>query len=357
MANPTWHNIHPDFRLNGIRFSTKEFVKIGQYLSIEGEPFEKSIGDFLCDWTADASTVNVQTSGSTGNPKTIILKKEHMVNSALATGAYFGLEPKQKALLCLPCTGIAGKMMLVRAIVLGLHLDYVEPSSNPLPNNDKTYDFVAMVPLQVQNSLDAMDRIKQLIVGGAPVDSSLRRALAELSVHAYETYGMTETITHIAVKRINAESTSYFEALPNVAVSLDDRGCLVIDASNISDEKIITNDLVELIGENQFNWLGRYDSIINSGGVKLVPEKIEDKLSSLIQSRFFVAGLPDDTLGQKLILIVEDESVNNGKLLQTIKQLKSLSKYEVPKAVYSVKTFEETSTKKVDRKKTLEQIK
>lgn len=356
MANPTWHNIHPDFRLNGIGFSTKELVKIGQHLSIEGESFEKSIGDFLCDWTSDASTLEVQTSGSTGNPKTIALKKEHMVNSALATGTYFGLEPKQKALLCLPCTGIAGKMMLVRAIVLGLHLDYVEPSSDPLPSNDKVYDFVAMVPLQVQNSLDDMDRIKQLIVGGAPVDSSLRGVLAKLPVHAYETYGMTETITHIAVKKIDVEASHSFEVLPNVSVSQDDRGCLVIDAPYISDEKIITNDLVELIGENQFKWLGRYDSIINSGGIKLVPEKIEDKLSSLIESRFFVAGLPDDTLGQKLVLIVEDESINKEKLLQAIKQLKTLLKYEVPKAVYSVKTFEETSTKKVDRKKTLEQL-
>nr|WP_297787886.1 AMP-binding protein [uncultured Allomuricauda sp.] len=356
MENPTWHKIHLDFKLNNVSYSIAELGKEADAMLTSGATFENTIGQFLLDWVSDRSTVEVQTSGSTGKPKTITLKKEHMVNSALATGSYFGLQPGQKALLCLPCTGIAGKMMLVRAMVLGLHLDYVEPSSYPLPNNNKTYDFVAMVPLQVQHSLDKMGRIKRLIVGGAPVDSSLRSQLAKLPVKAYETYGMTETITHIAVKKIDTERSSSFEVLPNVSISQDDRGCLVIDAPNISNEKIITNDLVELIGENQFNWLGRYDSIINSGGIKLVPEQIEEKLASLIQSRFFVAGIPDETLGQKLVLILEGESVDKQELIDAIKELKTISKYEVPKAIYFVKTFEETSTNKVDRKKNMEQI-
>ena len=319
-------------------------------------PFEKAIGEFLLDWLSDMPTVKVQTSGSTGTPKTIELKKEHMVNSALATGAYFGLQPQQKALLCLPCTGIAGKMMLVRAMILGLHLDSMAPSSTPLPSTNKVYDFVAMVPLQAQNSFNEMGKIKQLIIGGAPVDSSLRGQLAKLPVKAYETYGMTETITHVAVKRIDAKPSNPFEVLPNISVSQDGRGCLVIDVPNISDGNIITNDLVELIGGNKFHWLGRYDSIINSGGIKLVPEKIEEKLSSLIQSRFFVAGIPDETLGQKLVLVVEGDPFNELELLQDIGDLKEISKYEVPKAIYFVKTFEETSTKKVDRKKTLQQL-
>ncbi|MDF0716462.1 AMP-binding protein [Muricauda sp. 334s03] len=356
MANPTWHNIHPDFWLNGVQHTKESLFELGHALVKSEEPYKKPIGEFLRDWISQKPTVAVDTSGSTGNPKTIVLKKEHMMNSALATGAYFQLGANQNALLCLPCTGIAGKMMLVRAMVLGLHLDYVEPSSNPLSGNTKTYDFVAMVPLQVQNSLDQMDRVKQLIIGGAPVDLFLRSKLHSLSVQAFETYGMTETITHIAVKRINDESTDYFETLPNVSIAVDDRGCLIIDAPQISDEKIITNDLVELIGKHQFEWLGRYDSIINSGGIKLVPEKIEEKFSSLIQSRFFVAGLPDEALGQKLVLVVEGGMLDQHELIQNIKGLKEVSKYEVPKAVYFVKAFEETSTKKVDRKKTLQQI-
>ncbi|AEM72002.1 AMP-dependent synthetase and ligase [Allomuricauda ruestringensis DSM 13258] len=356
MEHPTWHNVHPDFRLNDIPLNFEGITKIGQNLIKEGKPFEKSIGDFLLDWASDDSTIKVQTSGSTGKPKTIVLKKEQMVNSALATGAYFKLEPRHKALLCLPCTGIAGKMMLVRAMILGLHLDYVEPSSTPLSNTNKTYDFVAMVPLQVQNSLKDLFKVKKLIIGGAPVDSNLRNKLKTLSVEAYETYGMTETITHIAVKRITGDSVNSFETLPHVFVTQDDRGCLVIDAPKISDQKVVTNDLVELISKTRFKWLGRYDSIINSGGIKLVPETIEEKLSSVIKSRFFVAGIPDETLGQKLVLVVEGNSTDGREQLQAIKESKTLSKYEVPKEVYFVKAFSETATKKINRQKTIQQI-
>ncbi|MEC3964727.1 AMP-binding protein [Flagellimonas halotolerans] len=355
MEHPTWHNVHPDFRLNNIPSNFEGLPKIGQTLIKEGKPFEKSIGDFLLDWSSDESTMKVHTSGSTGKPKTIVLKKKQMVNSALATGTYFKLEPKHKALLCLPCAGIAGKMMLVRAMVLGLHLDCVEPSSTPLSNTNKTYDFVAMVPLQAQNSLKDLVRVNKLIIGGAPVDSSLQSKLT-LTVEAYETYGMTETITHIAIKRITDDSVNSFETLPHVFVSQDNRGCLVIDAPKISDRKVVTNDFVELVSNTKFKWLGRYDSIINSGGIKLVPETIEEKLSSVIQSRFFVTGIPDETLGQKLVLLVEGVSTDGRELHQTIKELKTLSKYEVPKEVYFVKAFSETATKKINRKKTIQLI-
>jgi len=355
MANPIWHSIHPEFKLNGVSCTTETIRQVVDELQKNGKPFEKSIAEFISDWVSDTSRLEVQTSGSTGNPKTIVLKKEQMVNSAKATGEYFNLQPKQKALLCLPCTGIAGKMMLVRAMLLGLQLDYVEPSSKPLPEN-KIYHFVAMVPLQVENSLNQLDQVRKLIIGGSPVAPNLRAKLKKLSGEAYETYGMTETITHIAVKRISEESSNSFEVLPHVSISVDERGCLVIDAPKISDDTIITNDLVELINEKQFNWLGRYDSIINSGGIKLVPETIEKKLSGTIKSRFFVAGIPDTTLGQKLVLIVEGDDTGLQKLFQTIKNLKALSKYEVPKAIYFVKAFNETSTQKVDRKKTLDKI-
>ncbi|MAU15774.1 MAG: O-succinylbenzoic acid--CoA ligase [Muricauda sp.] len=357
MEHPTWHNVHPDFSLNGIPSAFENLFEIGYSLIKEGEPFEKPIGDFLVDWASKKPTLEVATSGSTGKPKTIVLQKEHMVNSALATGEFFQLKPNQKALLCLPCTGIAGKMMLVRAMVLGLQLDYVEPSSSPLPENNKVYDFVAMVPLQVQNSLSQLStRVKTLIVGGAPVEAGLRSKLKTLSTQTFETYGMTETITHVALKRIDRESSGYFEALPNVSIAQDERGCLVIDAPKISNERIVTNDMVELAGNTQFEWMGRYDSIINSGGIKLVPESIEEKLSNLIKSRFFVAGMPDETLGQKLVLVVEGNATEVQKLLQSIKNIKTLSKYEVPKEVYFVNSFVETVTKKIDRRKTIQQI-
>lgn len=356
MGNPIWHNIHSDFRLNGNAFHLEGLRDFAEQLASSSAHFEQSMGAFLKDWTSDAPTLTVQTSGSTGTPKTILLKKEHMLHSVQATGQYFGLLPKNSALLCLPCTGIAGKMMLVRSLVLGLSLDYVEPSSTPLSAQKKEYDFVAMVPLQVQNSLDQLNEVKKLIIGGAAVDTSLKEKLQDISVEAYETYGMTETITHIAVKRINGKPMDHFETLPNVSVAQDDRGCLIVHAPSISDEKVVTNDLVELISANKFRWLGRYDSIINSGGVKLVPEQIEEKLSSLVQSRFFVAGIPDETLGQKLVLFLEAESVDKDRLFHQMKQHPGLSTYEIPKHIYCLTSFAETKTKKIDRKKILEQL-
>ena len=356
MEHPIWHSIHSQFRLNGISYDTEDLKEFGYSLIKEGEPFEVAIGNFLLDWTSSKSTLEVFTSGSTGKPKKIELLKEHMVNSALATGEYFQLKPNQTALLCLPCSGIAGKMMLVRAMVLGLHLDYVEPSSTPLLHSTKAYDFVAMVPLQVQNTLKGLPKIKTLIIGGAPVDSDLRKQLSKLSTHAFETYGMTETITHIAVKKIGTDSEHYFETLPNVHIAMDDRECLVINAPKISNTKIVTNDLVELVSETQFKWLGRFDSIINSGGIKLVPEQIEEKMAPIINSRFFVAGVPDESLGQKLVLVIEKSQVDAQELLLQIKKLKSIHKYEVPKKIYAVEPFIETKSGKVHRKKIMEQV-
>ncbi|KQC29269.1 AMP-binding protein [Flagellimonas eckloniae] len=360
--NPTWHNIHPHFKLNGIHYSIDELPEIGYSLIKEGKPFEGLIGDFLLDWISESPTLEVLTSGSTGKPKKIVLKKEHMVNSAMATGSHFNMDSGKKALLCLPCSGIAGKMMLVRAMVLGWELDYMEPSSEPLANTTKVYDFSAMVPLQAEKSLEKLSQIKTLIIGGASISSNLKEKLYSIPSNIFETYGMTETITHIAVKRIDDSSVrssgveTYFNTLPNIKVSTDERGCLVIDAPTIANAKVVTNDIVELIDETHFKWLGRYDSIINSGGVKLIPEQIEEKLSKIIMSRFFIAGIPDEALGQKLVLLVEVENLDKEELLQKIKALDSITRYEVPKEIYAISSFVETKSNKVNRSKTMETL-
>ncbi len=356
MEIPIWHNIHPDFKFNGFSCNLEDLSEIGYRLVKEGDAHETVIGEFLLDWISNKPTLEVLTSGSTGKPKRIELNKQHMVNSALATGAYFQLEPRQSALLCLPCSGIAGKMMLVRAMVIGLHLDEVEPTSIPLSYRQKSYDFVAMVPLQVEQTLQELDRVGTLIIGGAPVNERLRTKLQGGSTKVYETYGMTETITHIAAKEIAPEPTTYFEVLPHVTLTTDPRGCLVIDAPNVVEQKIITNDLVELVSETRFKWLGRLDSVINSGGIKLMPETIESKLEPLINSRFFVTGIKDEVLGEKLVLIIEGGPFPKEELLQEIKSLETISKYEVPKDVYFVKTFVETATQKIHRDKTLKLI-
>ena len=335
---------HPNFKIN--------------YLSTEDT---KEVEVFLKSFFNSSKTIQLKTSGSTGTPKIISVKKEFMINSAKASGSFFGLGVGTKALLCMNPNFIGGKMMLVRAMILGWELDVVDPSSNPLKNLNTSYDFCAMVPLQVSNSLLELHKIKKLIIGGGVVSNQLLENLQGFSTECFATYGMTETVSHIAVKQLNnighAElvSASHYKCLPDISISKDNRGCLVIDAPKISENKVITNDVVEIKSPNSFKWLGRYDNVINSGGVKLHPEVIAKKLEQLIEQPFFVAGIPDTILGEKLVLIIEGE-INKNVILNRVKNLPTLSKYEVPKEVFSVPYFIKTETKKIQRNKTLDLI-
>lgn len=341
--------LHPSFKLNGSSFTKEELLSVGYSLIKEGQPYEVPIGDFLLDWLGNNKTIQVKTSGSTGIPKTIALKKEHMVNSALATGKFFRLREKDSALLCLPAEYIAGKMMLVRALVLGLHLDYTAPVAQPLQSNAKSYEFCAMVPLQLENSISKVSQIKTVIVGGAGVSVRLKEKLRSVSSAIFETYGMTETITHIAVRALEA---TYFKVLRGVTVKLDSRGCLQISAPHLGVEALVTNDMVHLNSKEEFELLGRFDNVINSGGIKMFPEQLEAKLGSIISSRFFITGIPDEKLGHKVVFIVEGRQ-NQLDLERDIKSSGILSKYEFPKAFYTVPQFAETKTGKLDRKQTL----
>lgn len=350
---------HKDFRLNGKSFSSSDEI------SVFSNTISVSVSTFLSNWFSSDDFITVQTSGSTGKPKLIQLKKEFMINSALATGEFFDLKENTTALLCLSVDFIAGKMMLVRALVLGWKLDVVAPVSNPIENLKKEYDFAAFVPMQLQNSLKNIHKIKTIIVGGGIVSSKLEKQIQNIKTQVFATYGMTETITHIAVKKLNNVSedelisASYYRVLPNIKIYRDTRNCLVIDAPKISQEIIITNDVVEIISENEFKWLGRFDNVINSGGIKLHPEIIEEKLSAIIKERYFVAGIPDEILGEKLVLVIESNIISNEKeksLQQEIRKLKSLSKFEIPKEIYFVSKFIETETKKIQRSITLDLV-
>ena len=350
------NRFHKNFQINGISFATvQEILNVTSTISPE-------IQTFLQDWFSDKPTIAVQTSGSTGTPKSIELQKKHMINSAIATATYFNLLQKKTALLCLPITYIAGKMMLIRAISLGWHLDIVVASSNPLEKISKSFDFSAMIPLQLENSLQNLHQIKKLIVGGGAVSQQLQEKLQTIDCKVFATYGMTETITHIAIKKLNHTqiNPTFFEVLPNVSIYKDHRDCLVIDAKNISEKVIFTNDIVQLVSKNKFEILGRFDNIINSGGIKLQPEIIEEKLSEIIKQRFFVAGIPDEKLGEKLVLLIESEGkidkedVYKSTLFSQIKTLKNISKYEIPKEIVILNNFNETTSGKIQRKSTLE---
>ncbi|MDI9258424.1 AMP-binding protein [Flavobacterium sedimenticola] len=349
MSSPTYKNVHNQFKLNGFHLNREDLCRVAYSFIKEGEDFEKPVGDFLLDWFDDKEYIEMQTSGTTGPPKWIQVSKKAMVESALATGDFFDLHPGDKALQCLPVKYVAGKMMLVRAMILGLDLEFVAPSSHPLDHNETEFDFVAMVPLQAQNSLSELKKVKKMIVGGAALNKALEKQLLKLPTKVYETYGMTETITHIAARKIGEKA---FTVLPNVTVSYDDRNCLVIHAPRISEEVIVTNDIVELINENQFVFLGRMDNVINSGGIKLFPEQIEAKLSAKLHQRFFIASKPDSELGEKVILVMEGTQQELDNAVFDV-----LDKYEKPKEMVFVDTFKETASGKILRKETLAQLK
>ena len=346
MSTVTYHNVHNKFKLNGFSFTKDDLLRVAYSFIKEGENYEKPLGIFILDWFDPKPYLEMNTSGSTGTPKIIRVDKQAMVNSALATGDFFDLQPGQKVLHCLPTEYVAGKMMFVRAFILGLDMEFVAPSSHPMERVKGDFDFCGMVPLQAKNSLNDLHRIKKLIIGGAKVTKTLEQELVKVPSQIYETYGMTETITHIAAKRVEA---SAFTVLPNVKITTDDRHCLVIDAHKISGEKIVTNDLVELISDTQFVWKGRFDNVINSGGIKLIPEQIEEKLASSISNCFFVYGQADELLGEKLVLFVEGESISIDESIFEV-----LDKYEKPKEIVFIPEFKRTATGKIIREQCIQ---
>lgn len=345
MYTPTYHDVHSKFKLNGFHLDRDDLCRVAYSFIKEGDAFEKPVGDFLLDWFDDKDYIEMQTSGSTGIPKLIRVKKQAMVNSSLATGDFFDINPGDKVLNCLPVKYVAGKLMFVRSFILGLDMDFVAPSSKPLKNNDVVYDFSAMVPLQAQNSLNELHLIKKLIVGGAKINARLEEELLKLPTKSFETYGMTETVSHIAAKKVGEKS---FKVLPNVTIEKDERNCLVIHAPKISENPIVTNDLVELVSDTEFTFLGRLDNVINSGGIKFSPEIIEEKLIKLLDSRFFVIGIPDEDLGEKLMLVIEGEQYELPANL-----FDKLDKYEKPKEVLFVSKFKETGNGKIIRRDSL----
>ncbi|MEZ4803029.1 MAG: AMP-binding protein [Gelidibacter sp.] len=353
MKTPTYDKIHLKFKLNGNKYDHDELNEVAYSLIKEGEPYEKITGNFLLDWLDEKDYINVQTSGSTGTPKIIQLSKQAMVNSCIATANFLKLKPGNTALHCLPTNYIAGKMMLVRAMILGLDMDLVEPTSQPIFDYDKVYHFAAMLPMQLQSTLNYLHNVKILIVGGSSVSKHLIDLTQSIKTKVYATYGMTETATHIALKPLNNKlQEPYFRVLPKVTVWQDERNCLVIDAPKVSKERIITNDIVKLHSPTEFEWLGRIDNVINSGGVKLFPEQIEEKLKGKIPHQFFMASMPDSLFGEELIIVLESDS----DVLDT-SVFEDLDKFEIPKHIYNVPKFKMTPTGKIKRSETLKLIK
>lgn len=304
---------------------------------------------FILDFFSDSEFIFQQTSGSTGTPKTIQLSKQAMLKSAENTIAFFQLEKDQKAVLCLPVKYIAGKMIIVRAILAKMNLILIEPSGTPDFSNLEEIDFCAMVPMQAANLLEQSKwpDIKTLILGGAETNTQLAGKLQSVKTKIFETYGMAETYSHIALKRINGKNPEeYFTTLPGIKISLDTRDCLEIEVAFLN-EKIITNDIVELVSENKFRWIGRFDTIINSGGIKIQPEVLEKKITGILHKPCVILGKPDELLGQKVVLIIETETEDPKIILEKLAPF--FDKKMLPKTVQFMKEFPRNKSFKIDR--------
>jgi o-succinylbenzoate---CoA ligase len=328
--------------------------------------YEQKVINFCQKWQSNQEEFIIKTSGSTGEPKPIILTRNQMIASAELTGETFGLKAGDSALVCLNIEYIAGMMMLVRGMVLDLKLTVIEPSGNPFQEiKNSIFDFIAFVPLQLENILEneknigILNQAKVIIVGGAAVNEVLKQKNQQLNVPVFSTYGMTETVSHIAVRRLNGNSKSEnFKVLADVKIGIDERNCLNIISASSNNELVQTNDIVEIISEKEFKLIGRFDNIINSGGVKIQLEKVEKAIEKEIQifnpKRYFAYGIADEKLGQKLVLVVETEisDVNLKEIfLSKIKLI--LPKYEIPKEIIFINSFLETPTGKVDKKANL----
>ncbi len=344
-----------------------ELIKIISGEAIGQSDFEESTYSFIRSWMTGEKEFYQNTSGSTGAPKTISISREQMESSARLTEEALQLKPGFHALVCLDTRYIAGKMMLVRCFVTGMKIVAVNPSANPLKELPFTQriDFAAFVPYQVQEIISSgfssvLNTVQTSIIGGAALDKGTREKLKLFSCQFYGTYGMTETVSHIALQKLNGTNSSeFFQTLSGVEIKLDDRNCLIIKSPHLKNE-IHTNDIVEIISAKEFKWIGRYDNVINSGGVKVSPENVELGVEKIFQEAgvnrsFFITGVSDQRLGEKIQLIIEGERLENSTIEKIISMFKhNLSVYSIPKEIVFKRKFFLTETGKINRIKTIE---
>ena len=314
--------------------------------------------EFLNEWNSDSPKVLVHTSGSTGKPKPMWVEKEKMLNSARVTCDFLGLKPGDTALLCMPLDYIAGKMVVVRAIERHMRLVCVKPSGHPLASVEPT-TFAAMVPLQVYNSMKVPEekaklmRIRHLIIGGGAIDAELASELRDFPNQVWSTYGMTETLSHIALRRLNGEDASeWYTPFDGVEISKDEEDSLVINAPLVHDGVLKTNDRVEtrtdnVTGKRQFRVLGRKDNVIDSGGIKIQIEDVERRLKPCLPMQFMITKAPDRKFGEIVVLLYEGNNLSPDHLLDLC--AKVLPAYWVPKRFVNVARLPMTGTGKPAR--------
>jgi o-succinylbenzoate---CoA ligase len=346
-------------RLNGEKILVDEFIR-----KTHKSGRKKELASFLKEWYAPTDFVEVKTSGSTGVPKTIRLKKEFVAESAQRTLRFFQLKKDYRVLLCLPLKYIAGKLMGIRALLGKLDLMLVEPSTGFLFLKNKKFRFAAMVPNQVAKILKAesepgelLENIEKLLIGGSAIPYSLEKQLQNLKTACYSSYGMTETATHIALRKMNGHGADgWYRCLENISVSLSDKGCLQIFMPELENQPLQTTDLAELKDDKTFRILGRSDNVIISGGIKFSPEQIEKKLEPFIAEPFLISSLPHESLGEQLVLVVKGKKsdLEINRLMEICRR--QLNRYEQPRQIRFLRQLPCTANDKFNRKRVTEII-
>ena len=324
----------------------------------ENADWTRSLEVLLTELVLHTGALAVHTSGTTGEPKRLKLSRRDLIASARLTAESFKLHAGDNALLCLPCEYIAGKMMVVRAFVIGLDLQVMEPRGSVL-DQLKTKDrfrFAALVPLQLHRAIqEDKSRVEQqfdtILLGGGPVSEALIEDLQAVSTRVFHTYGSTETVTHIAIRQLNGKDrSSMFTALGDVTLDQDDRGCLIAYTPHLSTKAHITNDVVDLLDNRHFRWLGRYDNVILSGGLKIFPEQLEAKTAGIVPYPHYFTSYPEDKLGQAVMMVVELEQPSEEIVQEVLDKVKDvLTQYELPRRIMARKAFQRTTSGKVIR--------
>ncbi len=343
-------NKYDSILINNIIYKKDDISKI----------IDPNLANFLSEWWNDSDKIKVETSGSTGKSKIIEINKSQMIASAKNTIIFFNLQPGMTALLSLPISFIAGKMMVIRAIIGKLNLIIVPPTSTPVSWIKREIDFAAFTPMQIYKELhiqsENLSLLKTVIIGGAAINNELNNLLQDAPFKAYETYGMAETLSHVALRKANGldKQAAFFPINELFDFKMSATGTLMINAPEVTNGWIMSNDIARFNKDGSFTIIGRNDNIINSGGIKQSPEDIENKISSLISSNYFISSIPHKELGQQIILIIEGDNINQQKLTEEIKA--KLNKYEQPKAIYYLSKFIYTKSGKIRRKETTEMV-
>lgn len=315
------------------------------------------IQELVRDFESDDFEMILTSSGTTGVPKEFRFSKKQVIASAYRTLKTFGLRKGMKAMLPISSHYVGGKMMIIRSILGEIDLLLLEPSRSPLKNVEGFFDFAPMVPLQVLNSSEEdLTRLKKVIIGGASVSSLLQEKIRKIeSVDFFEVFGMSETLSNFSFRDLRNEK-SFFSLQDGVEIRVDERSCLMVSVEGVTDGFLSTNDVVDL-KNGGFEWKGRFDFVVNSGGVKLFPEQLEAALNDFLNQgdKVVFYGVQSSDYGQELV------GFYYGDLESSISEMESrlvslFGKYAKPRFWRRILDLKFTSSGKFDRVSTIESI-